>query len=858
MQSSRSSRALALLSVLGGALACADEPGAADAKSACEASTWYRDVDGDGHGDAAGPFEACEAPAGHVADNDDCDDQDASVSPAAAEVCNGLDDNCDGTVDEGVDGGDAVWFADTDGDGFGDPADRTTGCTAPEGYVDNELDCDDADPTVSPDGLDEPRDGMDGDCDGSDAISLAERAFVGDATLLSETDVADFCATYDGVVGDLQLAGGGLPAVVDLSCLVEVTGDFVVSADTTEQLLLPSLWWVGGELRIAGNPSMSVLDVPSLRFVDGSLVLLDNAMVGAPVFSSLEEVGELARVDGGRFPVLTEVVGNVGLAADVELNALTVVGGGVTIRDGSLLDVSLPGLVSAGPVELRSVAVRTVVLDALETAASLTIELPALSTELSLAALTTVTGDVDVVASSDVVTAARLEAVDGWLHIEPDGVSEVDLRGLATVAGEALVGGEDLSLVRLESLEAVGGLLWLACPGCDVLDLGQLSSVDGDLTLGAGLALESLDLSNLGTVAGGLALTDAHRLRTLSLPALTTLLDDTSIVSLEYLETVELPLLADPGGEVSIANLPALTSIDLSGLSLGALRGRIVIRDNPELVDLSLAPLASEAGGLTLASSPGITELELPGLLAIGELSVSGAFDTLDLSSLQSTTGDLTLAIDGVDDLELGALEVVGGSLEVSGEAETVDFTALELSGGTVSINLPATTSLDFSSLEQVFTDFTLELNGATSVDLSALSSVGGSALFLRSPDLDTLSLPALTSVGTVTFESLTQVSDLSVPLLATTTGSVEVVECDGITDLDGFSGLTTIGASLTVVGNDLLDDVSGLSGVTSIGSNVRIEDNPSLATSDAEALVESDIGEANIGGGVLITGNAP
>ena len=54
---------------------------------------------------------------------EDCDDADAAINPAALEVCNGVDDNCDGRTDaddatltDGVTG-----YADRDGDGFGDP-----------------------------------------------------------------------------------------------------------------------------------------------------------------------------------------------------------------------------------------------------------------------------------------------------------------------------------------------------------------------------------------------------------------------------------------------------------------------------------------------------------------------------------------------------------------------------------------------------------------------------------------------------------------------------------------------------------------------------------------------------------------
>ena len=56
------------------------------------------------------------------------------------------------------------FYADTDGDGFGDPATGVPACTAPQGYVDNSNDCDDTDTGVSPNATEVPGDGVDNDC----------------------------------------------------------------------------------------------------------------------------------------------------------------------------------------------------------------------------------------------------------------------------------------------------------------------------------------------------------------------------------------------------------------------------------------------------------------------------------------------------------------------------------------------------------------------------------------------------------------------------------------------------------------------------------------------------------------------
>ena len=126
--------------------------------------TFYQDGDADGFGDATSPRMACETPAGHVLDDTDCDDSDASVWPGAIELCNGGDDDCDGMTDE-ADAADALTFyLDADGDSYGRGDWTTMACSAPAGYVADDSDCDDGDDAVYP-GASEICNGVDDDCD---------------------------------------------------------------------------------------------------------------------------------------------------------------------------------------------------------------------------------------------------------------------------------------------------------------------------------------------------------------------------------------------------------------------------------------------------------------------------------------------------------------------------------------------------------------------------------------------------------------------------------------------------------------------------------------------------------------------
>ncbi len=156
---------------------------------------YYEDSDGDTYGNASVSVTDCSLPTGYVVDDTDCDDTDATISPAAAEICDGEDNNCDLTIDESfadtdVDGtadcvdteecdaldndGDgetdegvtSTFYEDSDGDLFGDAASTVTGCTAPLGYVADNTDCDATTALRFP-GNDEDCDGIDNDCDGT-------------------------------------------------------------------------------------------------------------------------------------------------------------------------------------------------------------------------------------------------------------------------------------------------------------------------------------------------------------------------------------------------------------------------------------------------------------------------------------------------------------------------------------------------------------------------------------------------------------------------------------------------------------------------------------------------------------------
>ncbi len=181
-----------------------------DSLDSSTTSSFYSDSDTDGFGNPDAVIQACSAPAGSVTDSSDCDDGDAGVNTSAQEICDGADNDCDGLTDTADDSVDlsttATYYADVDGDGYGDADFSTLSCELPTGYSADATDCDDGDGAVNP-GEAEICDSKDNNCDGltDDSSATDAKTYYADADGDGSGDpssTAKACSRPTGYIGN--------------------------------------------------------------------------------------------------------------------------------------------------------------------------------------------------------------------------------------------------------------------------------------------------------------------------------------------------------------------------------------------------------------------------------------------------------------------------------------------------------------------------------------------------------------------------------------------------------------------------------------------------------------------------------
>ena len=203
--------------------------GTVDEPQAIDAQTWFPDEDNDNFGDPLQGLRTCDPEPTWVLDDQDCDDLNKDVNPEAEEICNTLDDDCDGSTDN--DAVDALsWYADSDSDTYGDIKVLLLSCTQPSGYVADDTDCDDTRSSTYPGASEGVADGVDSDCNGEEICYTDNDGDTWGQATVGSSDLE--CAGYnlanqDGDCddGDSNTFPGSSPNDSSTSCMTDADGD---------------------------------------------------------------------------------------------------------------------------------------------------------------------------------------------------------------------------------------------------------------------------------------------------------------------------------------------------------------------------------------------------------------------------------------------------------------------------------------------------------------------------------------------------------------------------------------------------------------------------------------------------------
>ena len=214
-----------------------------DSLIADSTTTFYMDNDRDTYGDEGMSVNACLPPAGYIEMGGDCDDNDAEINPDGTEVCDEVDNDCDGMTDDEDDSLNtstgSTFYMDADGDGEGNIDETTMACAVPVGYSELSTDCNDSaedlDGDGDPDGadynnLDEDNDGLTtcgADTDGDGQIDERDCADGTAAVGARDTDGDGFidCINDCDDSDPYTFPGAGFNEADPTACMTDVDGD---------------------------------------------------------------------------------------------------------------------------------------------------------------------------------------------------------------------------------------------------------------------------------------------------------------------------------------------------------------------------------------------------------------------------------------------------------------------------------------------------------------------------------------------------------------------------------------------------------------------------------------------------------
>ena len=384
-------------------------------------STFYADLDADGHGDPDRSSEHCTDPGtGYSSLYDDCNDDDASIYAGAEEIVGDeIDQDCDGTeicfVDEDDDGrrpdstsiiasedafcASAGLALSTDPIGDCDDLDPASTHVSIDSDCDGALtedDCDDTDPLIYPGATETVDDGIDDNCDGGDSVTCDDSYIVATAEDLA---ALRYCIE---ITGDLEISDTAITNTDDLLLLSTLGGDLIIEDnDTLVSVTLDELVNVSGSVRIFSNEVLDSISMEkitqtgdsfglqmndnltainglnSLTSVGHDFYVMGNNLVEHVHANNIVSVGGMVNIWGDaitsiEMTSLDEVLEYINISSNanlvsIDFERLTYVGSQFNVNSAHLLEsLNIPNLVETNGFKVNGTGLTTIEADALE------------------------------------------------------------------------------------------------------------------------------------------------------------------------------------------------------------------------------------------------------------------------------------------------------------------------------------------------------------------------------------------------------------------------------------------------------------------------------------------------------------